>query len=93
MVAGRRGVLALSVAYLAAPWWIDRKNGAFSRLLDQGALLAASLPIVFTTYAHSLRAAVVAIQTARQYRGLGGGFASYLAGFALTATPGKTGNC
>jgi len=77
--------------YIAALWWIDRENGTFRRLLDQGGVLVLMLPLVLASY-------VVRYGRWRWLlRGRGHrlpwwpGFLAYLAGFALTATPGKAG--
>lgn len=84
-------VAAICVAYIAALWWIDRKNGAFSRVLDQGAMLALSLPLVLASYAIRYARWSWLLKSRGHAVPVWRGFLAYLAGFALTATPGKAG--
>lgn len=84
-------VVLLCAAYAAALWWIDRGNGMFLRLAGIWSGLVLAMPIVLLTYLmrywrwdwllrrRGLRLPVV------------DGVTAYLAGFALTATPGKAG--
>lgn len=84
-------VLLLCGAYVAAAWWIDRGNGTFQRLGALAAPLAIATPFVLLTYlVRYWRWDWLLRRQGHQtppLRGLG----AYLAGFALTATPGKAG--
>jgi len=84
-------VLLLCLGYLAVLAWVDHGNGTFGLLADASGLLVAALIPVSASYL---------VRYWRWHRLLrrGGhrihwrtGLRSYLAGFALTATPGKAG--
>jgi uncharacterized protein (TIRG00374 family) len=81
----------LCAIYIAALWWIDRKNGAFTRLLEQVTVLALMLPLVLASYAARYARWFWLLRKAGQAPPIWRGFLAYLAGFALTATPGKAG--
>lgn len=78
-------------AYLATLWWIDRKNGAFSRLVDQWGILGLMLPMVLASHATRYARWFWLLGERGSAPPIWRGFFAYLAGFALTATPGKAG--
>jgi glycosyltransferase 2 family protein len=91
---GRRSavsILLLILVYAAALWWIDRSNGTFSRLAQMGGLLSlATLPVFASYLARYWRWRWLLLNRGHHVP-YGQGLAGYLAGFALTATPGKAG--
>jgi len=84
-------VLLLCGAYVAAAAWIDQRNGTFQRLGGMAIPLVAATPVVLLTYlARYWRWHGLLTRQGHQVPVLRG-LAAYLAGFALTATPGKAG--
>jgi len=84
-------VAALTSAHIAGLWWLDRRNGAFARIAEEWASLIGLLPLVLLTYA--IRYARWSWLLRRGHHSVPAlrGCLAYLAGFALTATPGKAG--
>lgn len=84
-------VLLIIVAYSVALWWLDRSNGTFQRLSSAWRWLSLATLPVFASYLVRfwrwhwlLRRNGHRVPATR-------GLCAYLAGFALTATPGKAG--
>ncbi|WP_115562902.1 lysylphosphatidylglycerol synthase transmembrane domain-containing protein [Xanthomonas arboricola] len=84
-------VLMLCAGYVAALLWVDHGNGTFSKLSDAWQLMSLAIVPVSITYLFRywrwrwlLRRKGHRVPFLR-------GLVSYLAGFALTATPGKAG--
>lgn len=86
-------VLLLCGGYLAALWWIDRGNGTFARLGAIWPLLLLAMLPVSVSYLFRFWRWRWLLQRQGHAVPFGLGWAAYLAGFALTATPGKAGNC
>ncbi|MBB5864307.1 lysylphosphatidylglycerol synthase transmembrane domain-containing protein [Xanthomonas sp. 3058] len=84
-------VLVLCAGYVATLLWVDHGNGTFSRLSDVWELMSLAIVPVSITYLFRywrwrwlLRRKGHRVPVVR-------GLTGYLAGFALTATPGKAG--
>lgn len=84
-------VLLLCGCYLAVLWWIDRGNGTFARLGAIWPLLALAMLPVSASYLFRFWRWRWLLQRQGHAVPFGLGWAAYLAGFALTATPGKAG--
>ncbi|WP_045770575.1 lysylphosphatidylglycerol synthase transmembrane domain-containing protein [Xanthomonas albilineans] len=84
-------VVLLCGGYLAALWWIDRGNGTFARLGAIWPLLALAVLPVSASYLFRFWRWRWLLQRQGHAVPFGLGWAAYLAGFALTATPGKAG--
>ena len=84
-------VALLCAAYVAAAWWIDRSNGAFQRLAGLALPLALAAPAVMTTYLARYWRWNWLLHRQGHRLAWRRGLVAYLAGFALTATPGKAG--
>ncbi|MBB5877151.1 MULTISPECIES: lysylphosphatidylglycerol synthase transmembrane domain-containing protein [Xanthomonas] len=84
-------VVLLCGGYLAALWWIDRGNGTFARLGAIWPLLALAVLPVSVSYLFRFWRWRWLLQRQGHAVPFGLGWAAYLAGFALTATPGKAG--
>ncbi len=84
-------VLLIVVAYCATLWWLDRSNGTFQRLSSAWHWLLFAVAPVFATYLLRFwRWHWLLRRNGHQVPGARG-LCAYLAGFALTATPGKAG--
>jgi len=84
-------VLLLSAGYVAALFWLDRGNGTFSRLSEVANLMAlATVPVTASYLFRYWRWRWLLRRYGHQVP-FAAGLAGYLAGFALTATPGKAG--
>ncbi|KMM74597.1 membrane protein [Xanthomonas sp. NCPPB 1128] len=84
-------VVLLCGGYLAALWWIDRGNGTFARLGAIWPLLALAVLPVSASYLCRFWRWRWLLQRQGHTVPFGLGWTAYLAGFALTATPGKAG--
>ncbi|MEL4891282.1 lysylphosphatidylglycerol synthase transmembrane domain-containing protein [Xanthomonas protegens] len=84
-------VVLLCGGYLAALWWIDRGNGTFARLGAIWPLLALAVLPVSASYLFRFWRWRWLLQRQGHAVPFWLGWTAYLAGFALTATPGKAG--
>ncbi|QBG90920.1 lysylphosphatidylglycerol synthase transmembrane domain-containing protein [Xanthomonas oryzae] len=84
-------VVVLCASYVAVLVWVDNGNGTFSRLKDVWHLmLLAIVPVSLTYLFRYWRWQWLLVRKGHRVP-VGLGLAGYLAGFALTATPGKAG--
>ncbi|QNH14133.1 MULTISPECIES: lysylphosphatidylglycerol synthase transmembrane domain-containing protein [unclassified Xanthomonas] len=84
-------VLLLCAGYVATLFWVDRGNGTFSRLSEVGHLMALATLPVSASYLFRYWRWRWLLQRYGHPVPFVAGLAGYLAGFALTATPGKAG--
>lgn len=84
-------VLLIVCAYGIGLWWLDRSNGTFQRLGSAWHWLALAVLPVFATYLVRFWRWRWLLQRQGSRVPFGAGLCAYLAGFALTATPGKAG--
>lgn len=84
-------VVLLCGGYLAALWWIDRGNGTFARLGAIWPLLTLAVLPVSASYLFRFWRWRWLLQRQGHAVPFRLGWTAYLAGFALTATPGKAG--
>jgi uncharacterized membrane protein YbhN (UPF0104 family) len=94
LLGGRGAAVSIALlilAYAAALWWTDRSNGTFSRLAQIGGVLSLATLPVFTSYLARYWRWRWLLHRRGHHVPLVQGLAGYLAGFALTATPGKAG--
>ncbi|WP_017173813.1 lysylphosphatidylglycerol synthase transmembrane domain-containing protein [Xanthomonas phaseoli] len=84
-------VVLLCGGYIAALVWVDHGNGTFSRLSDVWHLMLLAIVPVSLTYLFRYWRWQWLLRRKGHRVPMGRGLAGYLAGFALTATPGKAG--
>ncbi len=84
-------VFLLCAGYVATLFWVDRGNGTFSRLSEVGHLMALATVPVSASYLFRYWRWRWLLQRYGHPVPFADGLAGYLAGFALTATPGKAG--
>lgn len=84
-------VALLCAGYAGALWWIDRGNGMFLRLAGVWPALVLAMPFVLLTYLVRYWRWDWLLRRHGHRLPIADGLAAYLAGFALTATPGKAG--
>lgn len=84
-------VLLVVVAYGVGLWWLDRSNGTFQRLASAWHWLLLAIIPVFATYLVRFWRWRWLLQRRGHVVPYWWGLCAYLAGFALTATPGKAG--
>lgn len=84
-------VLLLLGAYCLSLWWLDRSNDTFQRLASAWHWLPLAAVPVFTTYLVRFWRWRWLLRRLGDRVPFSRGFCAYLAGFALTATPGKAG--
>ncbi len=78
-------------AYFASLWWLDRSNGTFQRLSSAWYWLSLAALPVFASYLVRYWRWRWLLHRNGDLVPFARGLCGYLAGFALTATPGKTG--
>ena len=84
-------VLVLCAGYVATLVWVDHGNGTFSRLSEVWQLMSLAIVPVSITYLFRYWRWQWLLRRKGHRVPVLPGLASYLAGFALTATPGKAG--
>ncbi|AKK65262.1 lysylphosphatidylglycerol synthase transmembrane domain-containing protein [Xanthomonas oryzae pv. oryzicola] len=84
-------VVVLCASYVAVLVWVDNGNGTFSRLKDVWHLMLLAIVPVSLTYLFRYWRWQWLLRRKGHRVPMGLGLAGYLAGFALTATPGKAG--
>ncbi|WDI94389.1 lysylphosphatidylglycerol synthase transmembrane domain-containing protein [Xanthomonas campestris] len=84
-------VVLLCAGYVAALVWVDHENGTFSRLSEVWQLMSLAIVPVSITYLFRYWRWHWLLRRKGHHVPVLPGLASYLAGFALTATPGKAG--
>lgn len=84
-------VVVMCAGYAAALWWIDRGNGMFLRLAGIWPALLLAMPIMLLTYLVRYWRWDWLLRRNGLRLPLLDGLTAYLAGLALTATPGKAG--
>ncbi|AZR36139.1 lysylphosphatidylglycerol synthase transmembrane domain-containing protein [Xanthomonas vasicola] len=84
-------VVLLCASYVAVLVWVDHGNGTFSRLGDVWHLMLLAIVPVSLTYLFRYWRWQWLLGRKGHHVPVGLGLAGYLAGFALTATPGKAG--
>mgnify|MGYP000882218938 CR=1 FL=1 len=84
-------VLLVVGAYCAGLWWLDRSNGTFQRLASAWHWLPVAVLPVFATYLVRFWRWRWLLRRSGHSIPFAPGLCAYLAGFALTATPGKAG--
>ncbi|AZK86394.1 lysylphosphatidylglycerol synthase transmembrane domain-containing protein [Xanthomonas oryzae] len=84
-------VVVLCASYVAVLVWVDNGNGTFSRLNDVWHLMLLAIVPVSLTYLFRYWRWQCLLVRKGHHVPVGLGLAGYLAGFALTATPGKAG--
>lgn len=92
--AGRRSaafVVLLCAGYAGALWWIDRGNGMFLRLAQIWPALVLAMPVVLLSFLVRYWRWDWLLRRHGHRLRMADGLTAYLAGFALTATPGKAG--
>ncbi|MFA0922758.1 lysylphosphatidylglycerol synthase transmembrane domain-containing protein [Xanthomonas fragariae] len=84
-------VLVLCAGYVATLVWVDHGNGTFSRLSEVWQLMSLAIVPVSITYLFRYWRWQWLLRRKGHRVPVLPGLAGYLAGFALTATPGKAG--
>ena len=84
-------VILLVAAYCASLWWLDRSNGTFQRLSSAWHWLSLATLPVFASYLVRYWRWRWLLHRNGDLVPFARGLCAYLAGFALTATPGKAG--
>ncbi|WP_019304189.1 lysylphosphatidylglycerol synthase transmembrane domain-containing protein [Xanthomonas oryzae] len=84
-------VVVLCASYVAVLIWVDNGNGTFSRLNDVWHLMLLAIVPVSLTYLFRYWRWQWLLVRKGHHVPVGLGLAGYLAGFTLTATPGKAG--
>lgn len=84
-------VLLIVGAYCSGLWWLDRSNGTFRRLASASHWLFLAAVPVLTSFLIRFWRWRWLLRRSGQTVPFVHGLLAYLAGFALTATPGKTG--
>jgi len=84
-------LLVFIALYVALMLWSDRNYQLGDKLMASGWVLAGILPLIFVSLLLRYQRWRMLLSRMGRHTGFGAGFLAYLAGFALTASPGKAG--